>query len=100
NALEASISGDGVSVSVNGTSKAIHLTVEDSGQGMSAEDLQRIGEPFFTKKDSGRGMGLGLFITKLFAERLGGAFRIESTVGKGTKVEIELPRVVAWETKS
>lgn len=97
NALEASISGDGVSVSVNGTSKAIHLTVEDSGQGMSAEDLRRIGEPFFTRKDSGRGMGLGLFITKLFAERLGGALRIESTLGKGTKVGIELPRVVAWE---
>jgi two-component system sensor histidine kinase RegB len=100
NALEASIIGKGVSVSVNGTSKAIHLTVEDCGKGMNAEDLQRIGEPFFTTKDSGRGMGLGLFITKLFSERLGGAFKIESTVGKGTKVEIELPRVVAWEPES
>ena len=97
NALEASLDGDSVSVSVNESSKAIRLIVEDSGKGMSAEDLQRVGEPFFTKKDAGRGMGLGLFITKLFAERLGGAFRIDSTLGKGTRVEVELPRVVAWE---
>lgn len=100
NAIEATTEGAGVNVAVRGTDSAIFLSVEDSGKGMSADELKKIGEPFFTTKDAGRGMGLGLFITKLFAERLGGAFQIESSPGKGTKVQIELPRVVAWEARS
>jgi two-component system sensor histidine kinase RegB len=64
---------------------------------MSQEDLKRVGEPFFTTKDSGRGMGLGLFIAKLFTERLGGTFDIVSTLGMGTRVEMQLPRVTSWK---
>lgn len=97
NALEASVESGAVNVSVREASKFVRLVVEDFGMGMSTEDLKKVGEPFFTTKDTGRGMGLGLFITKLFAERLGGTFRVESRLGKGTKVEVELPRVVAWE---
>lgn len=96
NALEASSDGATVKVSINGFRNTIRLVVQDFGKGMGAEILQRIGEPFFTTKDAGRGMGLGLFITKLFTERLGGGFRIDSRLGKGTKVELELPRVVDW----
>ena len=50
----------------------LRVTVADQGPGMSPETLERIGEPFFTTKDPGRGLGLGLFLTRVFAERVGG----------------------------
>jgi two-component system sensor histidine kinase RegB len=97
NALEAS--GEQTRVLVSGEEKgeALCLRIQDSGAGMSQEDLKRVGEPFFTTKDSGRGMGLGLFIAKLFTERLGGTFDIVSTLGMGTRVEMQLPRVTSWK---
>ncbi len=100
NSLEATTADDQVNVVVEGHKDTIEVVVEDSGRGMSEVDLRRIGEPFFTTKDFGRGMGLGLFITKLFTERLGGSFSIRSALGAGTRVGIQLPRVVAWRASS
>lgn len=97
NAIEASRENTPVKVSAKIDSKRVSFCVEDRGIGIPATELQRIGEPFFSTKDAGRGMGLGLFISKLFAERLGGIFSIESTVGRGTKVLLELPRSLEWE---
>ncbi len=56
---------------------------------MAPEVLARAGEPFYTTKDAGRGMGLGLFLARVFAERHGGALSI-ATDG-GTVASIELP---------
>jgi two-component system sensor histidine kinase RegB len=58
---------------------------------MSPETLNRIAEPFFTTKAPGRGMGLGTFLARSFAERLGGSLVFESEVGKGTRALLELP---------
>jgi two-component system, sensor histidine kinase RegB len=70
---------------------ALGFTVEDEGAGISADNLARIGEPFFTTKPPGDGMGLGLFLGRAFAERLGGALVLTSTEGKGTRAVLELP---------
>jgi PAS domain S-box-containing protein len=68
------------------------LTVSDTGSGIPADILQQVMEPFFTTKEVGKGTGLGLSMVYGFATQSGGAMRIESTVGQGTRVEIWLPR--------
>jgi two-component system sensor histidine kinase RegB len=65
--------------------------VIDSGGGMSNEVLAHATEPFFTTKDPGHGMGLGLFLTRSVVERLGGAIDLDSKIGRGTRVVVTLP---------
>ncbi len=67
------------------------FVVEDHGTGVSEELRHRIGEPFFTTKPAGRGQGLGLFLARTLATELGGALRIDSTPGHGTRAILELP---------
>ncbi len=68
---------------------------EDQGCGMSEETLQRVGMAFTQGEETSRtqyqGTGLGLAITKQLVERMGGRMKIESTLGVGTKLMIELP---------
>ncbi|MBI1949358.1 MAG: HAMP domain-containing histidine kinase [Deltaproteobacteria bacterium] len=61
------------------------IVVEDHGQGIAPELLARIGEPFFTTRAPGRGMGLGVFLARTLAERLGGTLVHTSEVGRGTR---------------
>ncbi len=68
------------------------IAVSDTGTGISADILQQVLEPFFTTKEVGKGTGLGLSMVYGFAKQSGGATRIQSTVGEGTRVEIWLPR--------
>ena len=68
------------------------LSVSDTGCGMSADELERAFEPFYTTKDVGKGTGLGLSQVYGFAKQSGGAARIESKVSEGTTVRIYLPR--------
>ena len=58
---------------------------------MSQEMLRRAGEPFFTTKEPGRGMGLGLFLVRLVAQQCGARFSIDSKIGVGTTCVLELP---------
>ncbi len=69
----------------------LRFTVKDSGAGMSAETLRHIAEPFFTTKSPGKGMGLGTFLARVFAENMGGSLIFDSVPGKGTTVILELP---------
>ncbi len=68
------------------------LAVADTGCGIAPELLDEVMEPFFTTKEVGKGTGLGLSMVYGFARQSGGAIRIESRVGEGTKVEMWLPR--------
>ena len=70
---------------------ALVIEVTDRGEGMSAEALARAGEPFFTTKPVGRGMGLGLFLARTLATQLGGSLDLDSTLGKGTRATCRLP---------
>jgi PAS domain S-box-containing protein len=71
------------------------LSVRDTGSGIPPDILEQVMEPFFTTKDVGKGTGLGLSMVYGFAKQSGGAIRIESEVGRGTRVEIWLPRAPA-----
>jgi two-component system, sensor histidine kinase RegB len=68
------------------------LSVEDSGTGMTPEVLARAGEPFFTTKEPGEGMGLGLFLTRALVDQLGGQLELDSTPGVGTRVVLTWPQ--------
>jgi signal transduction histidine kinase len=69
----------------------VRLTVEDTGEGMDAKTVARAVEPFFSTKGIGKGTGLGLSMVHGLADQSGGAFRLESQLGVGTKAELWLP---------
>jgi len=85
NACEAESSGAPVTLCVATQDKSICFTVCDRGSGISPEIISRLGEPFFTTKDPGRGMGLGLFLVRTLAERLGGSLEVESPPQGGSQ---------------
>lgn len=93
NAVEASRNGQPVGLTVNSEDGRLRFTVQDSGTGMTVETLNRISEPFFTTKGPGRGMGLGTFLVRVFAENLRGSLAFESELNAGTKVVLELPLI-------
>jgi two-component system sensor histidine kinase RegB len=94
NAIQASEAGDCVVCRTHVGVGEIKFTVEDAGMGMSAEVRARVGEPFFTSKEPGQGMGLGLYLTKLFAQQVGGTVHITSALGSGSVVELTVPKVM------
>ncbi len=90
NAFDASAAEATVLLEVSDREGSLRVAVHDQGAGMSPETLSRAGEPFYTTKEAGRGLGLGLFLARIFAERLGGTLTLES--GGGTTAVLELPR--------
>ncbi len=74
------------------TGDRIRLSVSDTGTGMPPEILQRVFEPFFTTKPTGKGTGLGLSTIYGFVTQSGGSIEINSDVGRGTTIDIYLPR--------
>lgn len=89
NAFEASAPTDVVSLRFTAHASMLRISVHDRGAGLTAAARQRAGEPFYTTKEPGRGMGLGLFLTRTFAERAGGSFHLETV--DGTTAVLELP---------
>jgi len=71
----------------------LELAVGDRGRGMSAAELQRVFEPFYTTKAPGRGTGLGLVIVDHIVHAHGGQVIVDSTPGEGTTMRVRLPVV-------
>jgi two-component system sensor histidine kinase RegB len=91
NAFDASGPQGLVSLHFQRSGGRIMFEVRDSGAGMNDEVLRRAGEPFFTTKAPGEGMGLGLFLVRLVAETYRGRFELQSRPGGGTRSILELP---------
>ncbi len=94
NAVEAMEEGGLLSIGTRvvqtaGKKKYAEIVVSDTGCGIKEEDLNKIFEPFFTKKT--RGTGLGLAIVNHLVEGYKGKIEIESTEGKGTRCRLLLP---------
>ena len=68
-----------------------NLEIEDCGSGLSEEVLRRIGEPFFTTKEVGKGMGMGVFLTRNVIQGLGGTIKFESRASGGTLCTVSVP---------
>ncbi len=69
----------------------VRMEVIDHGRGMTPDELARAGEPFFTTKRPGGGLGLGLFLARAFADQMGGTLHLQSTPGQGTAIVLQLP---------
>jgi two-component system sensor histidine kinase RegB len=78
-----------VVINVSATPDTFRVAISDEGCGLTPEARNRAGEPFFTTKEPGRGLGLGVFLARVFAERLGGSLKLESSIG--TTAVLELP---------
>ena len=74
-----------VRVEVSRQDGELCFCVQDDGPGLGEDALERLGDPFFTTKAPGQGMGLGLFLSSAFAERIGGRIEVESDPGSGAR---------------
>ena len=77
----------------------IRMTVSDTGCGMPPEIVARAFEPFFTTKGTGQGTGLGLSSIYGFAKQSGGNATIYSELGRGTAVNLYLPRLASHDSR-
>ncbi len=98
NAIQYTPAGGRVQVATRADDAGGCLVVEDTGVGIAAEAIPRLGEPFFRAdpsraRDAG-GSGLGLAIARATAEGHGGRIEIQSRVGAGTSVTVRVPRGV------
>ncbi len=93
NAIEAMAgSGGNLTVSLEASQRWVWLAVEDDGPGMSAEQLERLFEPFYSTKQASGGTGLGLSISYSIVRRHDGDLRVISHPGEGSRFVVELPR--------
>jgi two-component system, NtrC family, sensor histidine kinase HydH len=90
NALDAAPEGGRIVVRATSDlgGRGVTLTIEDNGPGLTPDQRERVGKPFFTTK--AHGMGVGLALARRVIERAGGSFRIDSESGHGTTVSIML----------
>jgi K+-sensing histidine kinase KdpD len=91
NAIHAMPQGGQLWISTRMNDNSVSLIVRDSGHGMSDEVKKKIFEPFFTTKPVGQGTGLGLSVVQGIVTAHQGKITVTSTLGKGSKFEVQLP---------
>lgn len=90
NALSATPEHENVVLRAACSADRVGFEVVDPGSGMEPRVLERAGEPFFTTRAPGEGMGLGIFLARAVAEQLGGTLSLESEPGRGTRARFEI----------
>ncbi|MCA9581786.1 MAG: HAMP domain-containing histidine kinase [Myxococcales bacterium] len=90
NGMEASTAGDRVYLRARTEADRVLFEIEDAGSGMDPSTLAQATEPFFSTKGEGR--GLGLFLVRELAERLGGSLAFEPLDPTGTRAILQVPR--------
>jgi signal transduction histidine kinase len=78
----------------------VQLQIQDTGCGISQEDLSRVFEPFYTKRRGSKsGTGLGLSVSRSMIEAGGGSLTVESVIGQGSTFTITLPACSGPQSK-
>jgi len=88
NAIDAMQNGGTLSLSLDEKDGKIEIVIEDTGEGILKENLQKIFDPFFTTKEKGTGLGLSVFYKAI--KENGGDVSVESGKGEGTRFNIWL----------
>lgn len=83
-----------IKVNVDIKDGAATLAIEDNGKGIEKDHLPNIYKMFYRATDDGAGSGLGLYIVKETIDKLNGHINIESEVGRGTTVKLEIPTLI------
>lgn len=91
NARDSMPQGGQVRVRTYASNSSIVIEVEDEGQGISRQDIKRVYDPFFTSKEVGEGIGLGLSVSYGIVQEHSGQISVDSQPGKGTTFRVELP---------
>lgn len=91
NARDAMPSGGTLKIETSKNDTMVVVDIHDSGVGISAEDIRRIYDPFFTTKSTGKGIGLGLAVTYGIVQEHGGRIFVDSAPAKGTHFKLKLP---------
>jgi signal transduction histidine kinase len=92
NALKFTPAGGTITLRIQREQQCVVFRVEDTGQGIAPEQVNRVFEDFWqARKGDRRGIGLGLAIAKALVEAQGGTISVESTLGKGTTFSFTLP---------
>lgn len=86
NSLAAGASRVELTIEEDTVADRLHITIQDNGRGMSAEQVDRVFDPFFTTRQT-RHVGLGLPLFRAAAQRCNGDVTISSQVGQGTRLE-------------
>jgi len=89
NAMQAMPNGGIIKVAIRSNGKAVFINFDDEGQGIANEILEKIWDPFFTTKETGTGLGLGM--VKNIIESHGGNIQIVNKIEGGTRVTVEMP---------
>ena len=89
NAMQSMPDGGRILVEISSSDNWITVHFDDEGQGIPSENLDKIWDPFFTTKEQGTGLGLG--IVKNVIESHGGSIQIVNRPVRGTRVTVELP---------
>lgn len=92
NAIDAMPDGGTLRVSTRADAEAVEVVVEDTGSGISEENLPHIFEAFYTTKPGVRGIGLGLFVSEGIIRGHRGRLLVESSEGAGSRFTVQLPR--------
>jgi two-component system sensor histidine kinase RegB len=100
NAVQASAPAERISVKVFYAVGSLTLEVTDKGAGMEQDVVARAGDPFFTTKVPGEGLGLGLFLVRSYVSRIGGDFQLSSVPGEGTRAVLTIPNSVSVERRA
>jgi len=95
NAVQAMPTGGTLLVTLAAADRGVRIEVRDTGVGIPAEALTHIFEPFFSTKEDASSLGLGLSVVYGIVQRHGGRIEVESTEGKGTALQLWLPRGAA-----
>jgi two-component system, NtrC family, sensor kinase len=93
NARDAMPEGGELRIMTDTMNSKVEILVQDTGIGISRDNIIKIYDPFFTTKAPGKGTGLGLSVTYGIVQEHGGTISVESKPGVGTSFRLELPLV-------
>ncbi|MGM0844660.1 MAG: ATP-binding protein [Bacillota bacterium] len=97
NAIEAQPNGGNIYISASELSGQVLLTFQDEGEGMNEETLNKLGEPFYTTKE--KGTGLGFMVCLRILKDHHGSIHVQSEKGKGTTFDLTLPSALPKKSR-